>query len=351
MRSQKAQKAKILILYTGGTFGMDAEPLSVPDLSPKELKSRLLTRVPELLQLADCRVKIQMNCDSAHLGPREWVEIAQTIESHWDHFDGVVILHGTDTLAYTASALSFLLRPCRKPVILTGAQRPLAAIRSDARRNLISAVELAAHGVRRPGVRLTEVSVFFNETLFQGNRVRKRSAVDFAGFESPKAPAMARVGTSIQILHHSAKSNSRAKPSKGLPRLLPQFSSRVAMIHLTPGFPAAAVEKLLPDLDGLLFVAFPSGTAPTHLPELHRLLASARVRGLPVMVVTEGIGATGNEYRAGKEMLEAGCLWSGAMTPECAYVKASLLLGQDRGREVLKKWWSFELANEGVSKR
>jgi L-asparaginase len=347
----RTKKARILILYTGGTFGMDAEPLTVPNLSPKELEKRLLQRVPELLQLADCHVKIQMNCDSAHIGPREWVEIARTIEAQWSRFDGVVVLHGTDTLAYTASALSFLLRPCRKPVILTGAQRPLAAIRSDARRNLISAVELAAHGAGKSGQPLKEVSIFFNETLFQGNRARKRSAVDFAGFESPKAPALARVGTSIQVLAGSPKSKKTGASRKSTPRLEPQFSARVAMIHLTPGFPAAAVEKLLPDLDGLLLVAFPSGTAPTHQPEFHRLLASARVRQLPVMVVTEGVGATGSEYRAGKEMLEAGCLWSGAMTPECAYVKASLLLGQDRGREALKKWWNVELANEGVSQR
>jgi L-asparaginase/Glu-tRNA(Gln) amidotransferase subunit D len=177
--------------------------------------------------------------------------------------------------------------------------------------------------------------------------------VDFAGFESPKAPAIARVGTSIQILagSGSTKSKSGTASRKAMPRLEPEFSAQVAMIHLTPGFPAAAVEKLLPDLDGLLLVAFPSGTAPTHQPEFHRLMASARVWRLPVMVVTEGIGATGSEYRAGKEMLEAGCLWSGSMTPECAYVKASLLLGQQRGREALKKWWHIELAGEGVLQR
>lgn len=348
----RSKQARILILYTGGTFGMDAEPLTIPRLSPRALERRLLQRVPELRQLADCQVRIQMNCDSAHLGPCEWVEIARTIESHWDRFDGFVVLHGTDTLAYTASALSFLLRPCRKPVILTGAQRPLAAIRSDARRNLISAVELAAHGARAARGPLNEVSIFFNETLFQGNRARKRSAVDFAGFESPKAPAIARVGTSIQIYDRTAGRRSGSKSSKQRPpRFAPRFSTRVAMLHLTPGFPSAAVEGLLADLDGLLLVAFPSGTAPTHEAEFHRLLASARKRRLPVMVVTEGVGVTGSEYQAGREMLEAGCLWSGAMTPECAYVKAAFLLGQDDGREALRRWWSTEFAGEGVSQR
>ncbi|NDD90918.1 L-asparaginase 1 [bacterium] len=296
-------------------------------------------------------MKIVMNRDSAHLGPPDWVEIAQTIQEHWQAYDGVVVLHGTDTLSYTASALSFLLRPCRIPVVLTGAQRPLAAIRSDARRNLISAVELAAHEAGQSHRSLSQVSVFFNEILFQGNRARKRSAVDFAGFESPKAPALARVGTSIQVFGKGSMARGKASRLGKAPRFEPSFSSKVLMLHLTPGFPSGAVQRLLPSLEGLVLVAFPSGTAPTHQPEFHELLHAAQVRGLPVMVVTEGVGVTGSEYRAGKEMLSAGCLWSGAMTPECAYVKASLLLGQKNGRKDLLKWWNIELANEGSSQR
>ncbi|MBU6374998.1 MAG: asparaginase [Bdellovibrionales bacterium] len=346
-----AKKAKILVLYTGGTFGMDADTLSVPELSPKQLEKRLLKRVPELPQIAQCQVKIVMNRDSAHLGPPDWVAIASTIREHWDSYDGVVVLHGTDTLAYTASALSFLLRPCRVPVVLTGAQRPLAAIRSDARRNLISAVELAAFGSRQAQRPLNQVSVFFNEILFQGNRARKRSAVDFAGFESPKAPALARVGTAIQV-YSAANTRLRRSTVKGArPQLDARFSSKVLMLHLTPGFPSAAVQQLLPRLEGLVLVAFPSGTAPTHQADFHELLLEAKRRQIPVMVVTEGVGITGSEYRAGKEMLMAGCLWSGAMTPECAYVKACFLLGQRNGRKDLLKWWNIELANEGASQR
>ena len=194
---------------------------------------------------------------------------------------------------------------------------------------------------------LSQVSVFFNEILFQGNRARKRSAVDFAGFESPKASALARVGTSIQVYGGGA-----AKPTAktGL-SLKPEFSGRVVMLHLTPGFPSAAVRKMLPELDGLVLVAFPSGTAPTHELDFHQLLADARKRGLPVMIVTEGVGITGSEYRAGKDLLDAGCLWSGAMTPECAYVKACFLLGQKEERRNFRKWWNTELAGEGVSQR
>ncbi len=340
-------RAKVLILYTGGTFGMEADTLAIPNLGPQALKKRLLRHVPELLMLADCEVRVEMNRDSAHIGPREWVRISQTIQELWDSYDGIVVLHGTDTLAYSASALSFLLRPCRKPVILTGAQRPLAAIRSDARRNLVSAVELAAFGVGSRQRRLSEVGVFFNEVLFRGNRVRKRSAVDFSGFESPKSGVLARVGSSIQVHGPwgSPKVPSRAVGS----RLKPQFSSRIGMLHLTPGFPASAMDPMLSKLEGLVLVAFPSGTAPTHQREFHRMLAQAHRRSLPVIVVTEGVGISGSEYRAGKEMLDAGCLWSGAMTPECAYVKASYLLGQEDGRKALARWWSVDLANEGAA--
>jgi len=332
---------------------MDAEPLVIARLSPSALEKRLRARVPELQMLADCEVKIEMNQDSAHLGPDHWVQIARTIQDSWSRFDGVVVLHGTDTLAYTASALSMLLRPCRKPVILTGAQRPLAALRSDASRNLISAVEIAASGAKASSRVAHQVCVFFNETLFQGNRSRKRSAVDFAGFESPKAPVLARVGTSIQYFGNASSLVSGVKSSASvrIPRFESRFSRRVGMFHLTPAFPASALSHSLSELDGLLLVAFPSGTAPTHDPAFHALLGQAKKLELPVMVVTEGAGVTGSEYRAGKEMLEAGCLWSGAMTPECAYVKASYLLGQKNGREALKKWWSRELANEGVSQR
>ena len=321
---------------------MDADSLTIPKLGAQALKRRLLERVPELGDLAQCEVEVLMNRDSAHVGAPEWLELARRIRARWRGFDGVVVLHGTDTLAYTASALSFLLRPCLKPVVLTGAQRPLAALRSDARRNLISAVEIAAS--RKPG-RLAQVSVFFNDLLFQGNRVRKRSAVDYSGFDSPKAPALARVGAQVHW-HASAFQAVGAAP-----RLKDAFSSRVAMLQLTPGFPARAIrENLLPELEGLVLVAFPSGTAPTHDPEFLALLDEAKSRKIAVVVATEGVGVTGSEYHAGKEMLARGCLWSGAMTPECAFVKASLLLGQGEGVR-FASLWRRELAFEGVSQR
>src|SRR5262245_36761578 len=130
MPATKAARRRVLLLYTGGTFGMEipagrGAPILIPKLSPAALRARLQERVPELASIADCEIKILLNRDSAHVGPEEWRKFADFIRKNWKRYDGVVLLHGTDTLSYTASALSFLLRPCLRPVVLTGAQRPL----------------------------------------------------------------------------------------------------------------------------------------------------------------------------------------------------------------------------------
>ncbi len=330
--------------------------LVVPELSAPELRRRLHERVPELDQIAHCDLEVLSNCDSAHVGPDEWALFARTIRAQWKRYDGVVVLHGTDTLAYTASALSFLLRPCLKPVVVTGAQRPLAALRTDARRNLISAVEIAARGPRSA---VSQVTVFFDELLFQGNRVRKRSASDFAAFESPKASPLAWVGTEIRYAPHRVRKVRRAVPA-----LKPVFSRHVGMLHVTPGLPAGAIARTwLDELDALVLVVYPSGTGPTHDPEFMAMLERARGR-VPVVIVTdtahagEGGRADPSLYAAGRELLRAGCLWAGEMTPECAYVKTTLVAGnlspkaprkdpQKKRIDAFCRLWQADLAGEG----
>lgn len=337
-----AKLPRVLILYTGGTFGMDESPLTLPRLSPSLLGKRLRDRVPELTTLASCDIDIALNRDSAHVGPDEWASFADRIRSRWRSYDGVVVLHGTDTLAYTASALSFLLRPCTKPVVITGAQRPLAAIRTDARRNLISAVEIAARG---PRPEMNRVSVFFDDGLFAGNRVRKRSASEFAGFDSPKAEPLAHVGTEIAY--------SAAPPVKSrAPQLLPNFSRKVALVHATPGFPARAYSgDFLETVDGLVLVVFPSVTAPTHDRDFLALLKRAKELGKPVIVVAEGSRRSNSRskpagYRAGLPLFELGCLPGGDLTPECAFVKASWILGQEDGAKRFASLWRQDFAEE-----
>jgi L-asparaginase len=353
MPKRAPELPRVLLLYTGGTFGMDSshtgkagQPMVIPKLSPAALQARLKQRVPELQELARCDIEILLNRDSAHVGPEEWKIFARRIRAQAARYQGIVLLHGTDTLAYTASALAFLLRPCPVPVILTGAQRPLSAIRTDARRNLISAVEIAARG---PRPLVNQVLVFFDDRLLLGNRARKRSASEFAAFESPKAEPLAIVGTEIRY-----RQGYRVKPARGGPKITPAFSPKVAMLHLTPSAPYAAIAKLLPELDGLVLVTFPSGTGPGLAEGFIPLLKEAEARGVPVVVTTEGhspgLGRSSkgfSGYEAAKPFTEMKCLSAGEMTPECAFVKASLLLGQKGGKKRFRENWMVQLAGEG----
>jgi L-asparaginase len=348
--------ARVLIIYTGGTFGMDLgngkEPLSVPRLSKDLLEKRLRDRVPELAGLADCDIEILLNRDSAHIGPDDWLMLARHIKSRWKKYDGIVVLHGTDTLSYTAAALSFLLRPCPKPIVLTGAQKPLASIRTDARRNLISAVEIAASGRRKS---LQQVTLFFDDRLLQGNRARKRSSTEFFAFDSPKCQPLARVGTSI----HFSAADPSIRLGKAPLKMQDAFSRKVALLQLTPGFPAEAVEKgLLPQVEALVLVVFASGTATTHDPAFLSLLRKAKETGKPVVGVTDDVSLAGGQggrksggtpvatYEAGKALLEEGCYWADQMTAESAYVKTCFVLGQADGAKQFGKYWRRNFAGE-----
>lgn len=313
---------RVLIVYTGGTFGMGGKAPSyhVPDLSPRALEKRLKERVPELNELARCRVHIEFNLDSAHVGPEQWLSLARAITKHRKACDGVVVLHGTDTLAYTASALSFLFKTKTyyfdKPVILTGAMRPLSSIRTDARRNLISSVEIAAsaqtHGHRG-------VMVFFNDRLLKGNRARKKSATEFAAFESIGAQPLAHVGSEIIF----ERSQNKKSPKLGL---APGFSSKILMVHVAP---SASWNSLSTDLDALVLCVYPSGTGPTRDPSFMTMLKKLKTSGVPVVLVSESQSSLNPElYEAGRDMFKQGVFWAGTMTPEAAFVKASLICSQ-----------------------
>jgi L-asparaginase len=346
---------RLLIIYTGGTFGMEinktpssrpssATLVRLPDLSPRALKESLFSRVPDILKIARCDVQVLFNRDSAHIGPDEWAILAKTIHRQWKKYKGIVILHGTDTLAYTASALSFLLRPCLKPIVITGAQRPLSAIRSDARANLVSAAEIAVSG---PKNIVNQVTVFFGSKLFQGNQVRKESSSDYEAFTNPHFPPLARVGTTTQYFPKAER-----KKWDITPKLKPVLSRQVLLAHITPGFPAQSfTQSLLTKLDAIVLIVFASGTAPTHDPNFIYFLRAAKARKIPVVVVTDenSVISTQNTafvYSAGKQLMEEGCISAGRMTPECAYVKTCLILGQLGGVGSFQRLWNRNLAGE-----
>ena len=331
MKRIKKPLKKILVIYTGGTFGMrptgQSKQLQIPKLSASELKTWLKTQVPEMMELASCDVDVLFNLDSCQFQASHWFELAAHIMERQNAYDGVVILHGTDTLPYTAAALSFLLSPTRIPVVITGAQKPLATLRNDARTNFISALEIATHA---PKVLQNRVLVVFHDEVFLGSRVRKKSAVDFSAFESPRFPKLASVGSEIQwheIIEHLPSlartpllTRFRGATEKPLPRILD--------LQITPQFPAPAFsESILNELDGILLTLYTSGTAPTAQENFLHFLERSREGFTPIFAITEREDETPSlaTYAAGRELIKNKVLWCGELTPEAAFVKIWLL--------------------------
>jgi L-asparaginase len=320
------QKKRILVLYTGGTFGMD-ETLNVPKLSAKALKARLTNQVPEMAKVADCDVEIIFNIDSCEMNSTHWFKLADRLVAAKNNYDGAVILHGTDTLAYTASALSFLLSPSPFPVVITGAQKPLATLRNDARNNLISALEVAAHA---PKELQNRVLVVFHDEVFLGSRIRKKSALDFAAFESPRFPVLATVGSTIHyqdVIANLPKLKSNLI-SKSLLKGAPETYPHILSVEVAPGFPAKLFsDEVLLGLDGILLTLYTSGTAPTNDSEFMDFLRRAKKMNVPVFAITEREEAPAklSTYSAGKRLQKEGVLWCGDLTPEAAYVRAGML--------------------------
>jgi L-asparaginase len=352
--------ARVLILYTGGTLGMtfptERSALKVPPLSSTLLRERLSSRVPELKEIAETQIDVLMNRDSCQFSPEDWVEIADRIRREQKRFDGFVVLHGTDTMAYTASALSFLLSDLRKPIVITGSQRPLAAIRTDARRNLISAVEVAA-GELPPGLP-SSVLVLFDRFVFQGNRVRKRSSSQFEAFEAPKHAPLAEIGTSIHW-RPGVSEPSSSKKTKAKKPLLGQFHRKIVSLSLTPGMDWRLMDsRWLSRVSGILLEVYPSSTAPTENSAFVEFLKCAKKHHVPVVLITEDhhpARASRLRYESLAQLLDLGCISAFEMTRECAWVKTSLLLGQPKQKSRSKaadhQWFSqqisLDLADEG----
>lgn len=171
---------RILLIHTGGTFGMT--PMAPENtLQPGRIEQDIASHLPDLSKMAEINIEIPFNLDSSNIGPDQWGEIYALLEKNYAQYDGFIIIHGTDTLVYTATAISFLAAKYSKPIIFTGSQRPLSAIRSDARSNLINAVELATRDI-------PEVTICFDNKLFRANRTKKQSIESYHGFDSPNYP-------------------------------------------------------------------------------------------------------------------------------------------------------------------
>lgn len=311
-------KKRVLILHTGGTLGMPPRGTNPGrarpgPLAPERYARDLLGQVPELAELADVSTRIRCNLDSSDIGPDEWSALADDVAEARAGYDGVVIVHGTDTMAYTASALSFALRGLDRPVILTGSQRPLGAVRTDARRNLVDAVDLACRD-------LPEVGLCFDGRLLRGNRATKGDAFAYAAFSSPGCPPLARLGLDVEVAAHVRR------PSEPF-RCAAAFDPRVAVVTVTPGFDPGQLGRLLGGDDdaprGLLLLAFGVGNVPARVRPVAPAVRAAVDAGVTVLVVSQARagGVDLGLYENGAVLADAGAVSGGGMGLEAATVK------------------------------
>jgi L-asparaginase len=300
---------KVLLLHTGGTLGMAGGRPSA--LRPAAFFKTLKARVPELFDLADIELELFSNLDSSEMQPELWTRMAKHLHHRLPHFDGCVVTHGTDTLAYTASALSFMLRGLPCPVVLTGSQRPLGEIRTDARLNLIDAVLSALHGPR-------EVSICFDSHLYRGNRTRKVKVAEYDAFESPNFPVLGTLGVGTHF-------ERGLRPSARF-TLHERLEPRVFLLKVFPGLDPALPLALLPHVAGLVLEAYGAGNFPIA-PELGRslqpLFEQARARGVPVVVISQAHrnGVDLRLYESGAAALAQGAIGGADLTPSAALVK------------------------------
>src|SRR5471030_539896 len=250
--------SQILIIYTGGTIGMMSDPVTKV-LKPINFE-QIMDNVPELEKL-NCKIKVhsfEEIIDSSNMNPAIWSEIAGLIESNYDTVDGFVILHGSDTMAFTASALSYMLENLGKPVIFTGSQLPISAVRTDAKENLMTAIEIAK-AKKHDRARVPEVCIYFDYKLFRGNRSFKYNSSKFEAFRSPNYPILAESG-----VHLKFSVNDIRQPGEGPLIVHKNLMGEVAVLKLYPGIGPKVVETILSsDVRGIIMETFGAGNTTT----------------------------------------------------------------------------------------
>lgn len=307
---------------------------------------QILDEVPELRKFGFNLDTFSFNplIDSSDITPDFWVALVQMIQSKYDRYDGFVILHGTDTMSFTASALSFMLENLSKPVVLTGSQLPIGKLRTDGKENLISAIEIAAASDNGKPV-VPEVSVFFENQLFRGNRTYKHNAEYFNAFRSDNYPPLAQVGISIKYNTWSIHYPSANSPL----RVHTQLSSDIAVLQLFPGITPQAVDAILatPQIKGVILLTFGAGNASTASWFLTRI-EGAISQGLTIYNVSQckAGGVDMDKYDNGLELKKLGVVSGGDITFEAAVAKLMFLVGRGFEGDELKNRLTQPISGE-----
>lgn len=338
-----SKKSSVLLIYTGGTIGMMQDVRS-GELRPFDFKS-LTKQIPELTKfdIELSSIAFQHPIDSSNMHPEVWVELATIIKDNYKSYDGFVILHGSDTMSFTASALSFMLENLNKPVVLTGSQLPIGIIRTDGKENLITAIEIAGSKVKGKPV-VTEVCIYFEYKLYRGNRTFKYNSSHFDAFKSPNYPALAEAGVDI-----SYNKNALLKPGKKALKIHTALNNDIAVLKLFPGISKKITSAIIntPGIKAIILETFGAGNATTEdwfLSEIKQAI-NKRIIILNITQCHEGKVIQGM-YETSSALKKMGVISGADLTFESAVTKLMFLLGQELNQTQLKKLLQSNLRGE-----
>ncbi len=341
------KKPEILLIYTGGTIGM------IKDYESKALKTfdfnHLYKNIPELNQL-DCKIEtvsFKTPIDSSNMNTDYWIDIVEIIEQHYDKKDGFVVLTGSDTMSYTASAISFMLENLNKPIIFTGSQLPIGDLRTDAKENLITAIQIASATDKNGLPIITEVGLYFEYKLYRANRTTKVNAEQFEAFSSPNYPPIAESGVHLKFNDNLLFKSDRNK--KLIVRK--KLEDSIVILKLFPSITKQVVQSILeiPTIKGVVLETYGSGNAPTEKWFIE-LLKEALLKGIYIVDVTQCIGGSVvfGQYETSIQLQKIGLINGKDITTESAIAKLMYLLGENISKSEFKAFFETPLRGEMI---